>query len=74
MEAFADYKDKLYDETNEDNNLRVKNINVKEAVGNPSFNAVQGGADLQVLAVSYGKDPIKDGDHVVFTATICECR
>ena len=70
LEAFADYKDKLYDETNEDNNLRVKNINVKEAVGNPSFNAVQGGADLQVLAVSYGKDPIKDGDHVVFTATI----
>lgn len=68
--AEVDYANKLPDEMDENNNSRTKNFNVNASSISPSFTPVSGGYDLQILSISYGNNPIKAGDRVVFSATV----
>lgn len=73
--ATVDYENRLPDETDENNNSRVKKFNVEDgaAAVNKDYTPVTGGYDLYVTDVIYENltrddGTIQPGDHIRFTA------
>lgn len=68
--AFADFQDKLPNETNENNNTRIKKFNAISVEKDTSYTPVSGGYDLIVTDITWGKDTIEVGEALTFTATV----
>lgn len=68
--ATVDDTNKLPDEKDENNNTRVKKINVADTGVNTNVTRVTGGADLVVTDITYGQETIATGDRLKFTAIV----